>query len=113
MTPANEIQLYWDLMRSLDQAFVAHQGLAPQDPQTWGEEFFQVLNQEPRPQTPPPRDVYMAATGLILHLMYSRPGPEMAVMILRRPESFLRSVLMYMEMKSDRPKINRQPACLT
>ncbi len=109
MIPDNEIEIYWDLMHSLDQAFLAHQGLASQDPQTWGEMFFEILDREHRPEAPPVREIYMVATGLILRLMYSRPGPEMAFMIRRRPESFLRSVLMYMEMKDGCPNVNCNP----
>ena len=100
MLTEEETLLYWDLMSSMDEAFTAHQGVVIQEPRTWGEAFFQVMEQKHQPGDPATLQLYMVASELLMMLMYNRPGPEMALAFRRRPEAFLRFVLMHIKLSN-------------
>ena len=99
---------FFDLMHSLDSAFLALQGIGPWHPEGWGERFFQALILN-HPEWAGRRiQVYMKASELLNHFVFRSRAEEMGPAFYDNPESLLRTVLILMHHgERDRPALKR------
>ena len=96
MSEVAEYVLFWSLIGSLDSAFMARQGKGSRDPDGWGERFFSAIEQEHAEWVQDMTSIYATARRLLFLHSMQRPGWEFGVGLYRRPEGFLRTVLMLM-----------------
>lgn len=91
----------FELMRSLDEAFMARQGMGNGDSEGWGHEFFRLLD-ESRPEWSRGRvAVYMKACELLYRFAVSGRGEELGALMHRRPETLLRTAVLLLGQTSE------------
>jgi hypothetical protein len=89
--------IYYRLMRSLDQAFMARQGLTASDPEKWGERFFASLDALYPSWSNQATDVYKAASHLLHRFAHTHRDSSTSRSIRRSPESFVRLVILVLQ----------------
>lgn len=89
--------VFYELMQSLDQAFMMRQGLAAQGVGQWGEQLFSALNEQYPAWADKSTEIYVAANHLLNHFARTQTGALTAGSIIRNPESFLRLVLLVLQ----------------
>jgi hypothetical protein len=94
---AENYTLYWNLMESLDAAFLERQGLGSSPKDSWGARFFGAFDQAAAHWTNRRTDVYMTANALLYRFALSQTAVEIGPSIHRKPESFLKTVLMLLD----------------
>ncbi len=97
MSELTEYILFSHMMQSLESAFLARQGKGEWHPGGWGERLFTHLERDHAEWLPDTISVYGAAQRMLHIYALRRPGEEFGASLWRRPEGFLRTVLMLME----------------
>ena len=97
LLPGEESQIFLDLMFALDSAFSARQGLGNHRPEGWGEKFFSLIDQNHPEWSGEKTRIYMVAGQLLHYFSLKDCGCELGAHMYRKPEAFLRSVLMLLE----------------
>jgi len=91
--------IYHRLMRSLDQAFMARQGLAVREPEQWGERFFSGLDKLYPSWSKQDTDVYRVANHLLHRFAHTHRDSLISRSICFSPESFVRLVILLLQNK--------------
>jgi hypothetical protein len=88
--------VYFDLMRSLDRAFAARQGVGETLPDSWGERFFNDLAKKGGQWRGQTTLIYMTAGKILYRFALTQPDIESGFVdsLIRRPEAFLNMVLV-------------------
>ena len=97
--PEGRFNLFYQLMFSLDKAFMARQGLGVRDRDNWGERFFTIFERKYSGLAGQGTAVYTTATALLHHFAQGCRGEELASSLEGNPEAFLRTVLMVLEVR--------------
>jgi hypothetical protein len=92
--------VFFSLMRSLDQAFLARQGLADWHESEWGERFFSSLDETYPSWSAQAKEVYMTASHLLNSFAHPHTSPWTCASICNKPESLVRMVVLFMERTS-------------
>ena len=90
----SDYEIWMGLMESLDQAFLARQGLGGTGPREWGDRFFTALDHLYPSWPEQGRDVYLAAAQLIYHFAHSRAETFTCRLMDQKPESLVRLAVM-------------------
>lgn len=97
MVEQSEPLTCFELMRSLDEAFMVRQGMGNNGSAGWGHEFFRLLD-ESQPEWRTERvAVYMKACELLYRFALSERGEELGAMIYHRPETLLRTAILLLK----------------
>jgi len=97
MTAGLENAILHYLMHSLDSAFRARQGLETWHPDGWGERFFTILNRDYSEWAHEKTAIYAVACDLLYRFEIGRNAEEIGRMLYRKPEAFLRTILMLIQ----------------
>ena len=108
MLPDWDSSIFLDLMSSLDSAFQSRQTWSDHSPDEWGERFFMAFDQEYVDMSEARTAVYMAATEMLYYFAMKNLGHEFGLSLARRPEAFLRSVIMVL--RHGRPGTECEPS---
>lgn len=96
MLPDWDSSIFFNLMASLDCAFEARQTWADRCPDDWGERFFTAFDQDYVEMSEARTAVYMTASEMLYYFAMKSLGHEFGLSLLKRPEAFLRTVVMIM-----------------
>ena len=81
-------------MHSLDQAFLARLGHVAEAECTWGEWFFQSLDELYPEWSSRHKDVYIAASDLLATFAHPETHPATRTSLVHNPQPFLRMVVL-------------------
>lgn len=97
MSEVSEFVLFSVMIESLDSAFMARQGRGEWHPDGWGERLFASLESDHAEWLMDMMSIYGVARRLLIVYAFRRLGEEFVGSLWRRPEHFLRTVLMLMK----------------
>lgn len=95
-----DYRVLFSLMRSLDQAFLARQGLADCEASDWGQRFFSSLDEIYPSRSAQAKEVYMSASHLLNSFANPHTSPWTCYSICSKPESLVRMAVMFLEKNS-------------